>query len=225
MASEVIKEPWSNLIQSLSTADDCTKIKKPTYDAFIFSGTYKTDNDESENIYILCKNNPIVNYKKKSIFTCTNNTLKKNKDPLFNFPKCFDAVIYKNTLYMINLNCETIFNLERSHKNICKRHLNEIAETNIISNMEEFERCALSNKNPQKFLTYNHEILKKFANPEELETLCQELKISIDPSNNQLLFADEKSIKGFISVICGRAKRELFEDSLCEVLNSTPLNL
>ncbi|WP_317327270.1 Kiwa anti-phage protein KwaB-like domain-containing protein [Turicibacter sanguinis] len=223
ISDEVIHEPWSNLIQSLSRVDNSKKIKKPNYDAFIFSGTYKNDNQENKNIYILCKNNPVVNFKKK-IFTFTNNTLEENKDTLFNFPKCFDAVIYEDTLYMINLNCETIFNLERSHKNICKKRLSEISQTNIISNMVEFERCALSNKNPQKFLTYNSDILNQFASPENLEELCQELGIAINSSTNQLEFANEKSIKNFISVICGRTKRELFEDSLCEVPTSTPLS-
>lgn len=126
--NDLIRDGWSSLIQHITTSDDTTSLKQIKANAFIFIGTYPDGNGDSKNIYMLTRKNPIINFSKRNIFSGRNNTVNEVTDPLVQFNKCFDALIYNDVVYMINANCESVFNMEYSHKIICQKCLNELEE-------------------------------------------------------------------------------------------------
>lgn len=222
-SEEVIEDAWTNLINSIADSDDMTDFNNIKCNAFIFTGTYTNEDDDEKNIHIICKRNPIANYKKK-FFTSVHNELTKIKDPILQFPNCFDAVIFEESLYMINSNCELIFNLEQSHKKICKQRLSEIEALNLITDIEVFNGYALAKHNPRKFRTFDSNILSKICNPEHMESLCSKLHIPFISDTNQIDLSNEDDAINFINVICGRTKRDFFEETLYEVSDFTPLD-
>lgn len=224
VANPIINEQWNSLIQHINISDDSTDIKDIKSNGFIFVGTY-LENSTHKNIYLLGRKNPVLGYNSnRTFFTSRHNTISEAKEPLLQFPKCFDAIVYDGILYMINSNCESIFNMEYSHKLICKKCLLELSEINLIENMDSFLQYATAGHTPKKFVTYDNLIIEKLKTPQGQQHFAQVLKIPLTNSNKFDL-STETNAKNFILAICGKTKHNLFDDTLCEVPSSTPLIL
>lgn len=224
LTDELVTEQWISIIQHMIEPDDTTELQNIKANAYIFYGTYLDENNTENNIYLLTRKNPIVSYKKsRHIFTSLNNTISTPQEPIIHFNKCFDALIINSTAYMINLNCESIFNMAYSHKLICQRTLTEIQHANIINNFEAYSTFALSAQNPKKFFTYDRTILANLADPTFRTSFANSLSIPYDANTNKLDLSNETDAKHFTSAICGKIKKDFFNDVPCEVPTSTPL--
>ncbi|MBU8789991.1 DUF4868 domain-containing protein [Oceanobacillus caeni] len=226
VSNKLISKPWDSLIQSLSVSDDYTKLKEIKSKAFIFVGTYNDDSND-QNIYLLSRKNPIYTYKKDraKIFESRHNKIKEISEPLIQFGKTFDALIYKDTLYTINNNFESIFHMEYSHKVVCKNSLQTIREANVIKDFKSYNSFALSGQHPKKFITFDPRIIDNIQQESNLKILVDELKIPYDYTSKKFDLIDEKQADVFTKAICGKTKYNMFTDGVCEVPNSIPLNL
>lgn len=223
ISDPVIQNNWNLLLNSINISDNNPCLANIKADAYIFVGEYCIDG-VNQNIYLITRKNPILSYKKK-IFAGRNNTLTDITEPLVQFNKSFDALVYKNTLYMINNNCESIFNMEYTHKIICKKCLDELASVNLIDDFECYKTFASAKQNPKKFINYDSELVIKLSDLSHRQKLSTLLKIPLTIPNSQFDIKSDENAKNFTSAICGKTKINLLDDSLCEVPSSTPLNL
>lgn len=222
----LINESWKALLQSIDVSDDQTKLEKIKSKAFIFTGSLTIDNNV-ENIYLLSRKNPIYTYKKNNvkIFNSRNNVIKEIDEPLIQFGKTFDALIYKNRIYSINNNLESIFNLEYTHKIICKNNLEIIKGASIIKDFESYRTFSLSGQHPKKFITFDSKIIENIKQKNNLNILTNELKIPYDKNTGKFDLDNEKNADIFTKAICGKTKYNMFTGGVCEVPTSTPLDL
>jgi hypothetical protein len=228
--SDLIHHSWSSLIQHLTTCDDTTSLNDIKANAFIFIGTYPDGSGGSKNLYMITRQNPILNFKKKSfrerpVLSTKNNIITKSNDPLVQFNKSFDALIYNNVVYMINTNCESIFNMEHSYKVICKKCIDELEQENIIKDIDSFRQHAYAQQTPKKFITYDSNVLAMLKTPKGHQLLTKKFKIPFDRSTKKYDLSEDQNAKNFILLICGKTKNNLLDDGLCEVPSSTPLVL
>ncbi|EOR25301.1 hypothetical protein A500_10505 [Clostridium sartagoforme AAU1] len=221
----VISTCWNFLIEHINNSDDTTNFKHIKANAYVFIGSYTLSDGTSENIYLITRKNPLLTYKKgrTPIFTSQNNTIAKADEPLVQFSKSFDAIVYKNTMYMINNNCESIFNMEYTHKILCKKHLSELEAANIIANFENYDSFASSGQNPKKFITYDASIVEKLTQTKWKNKLAKDLKIPLDSTTKKFDLHEEANARKFTLAICGKTKLNMFDDGICEVPSSTPL--
>lgn len=224
-SNDVISKCWNSLIEHINNSDDTTEFKHIKANAYVFVGSYNLSDGTSENIYLITRKNPLLTYKKgrTPIFTSQNNTIDKADEPLVQFSKSFDAIVYKNNIYMINNNCESIFNMEYTHKIICKNHLSELKTANIIADFENYSSFASAGQNPKKFITYDASIIEKLKQTKWRNKLAKDLKIPLDSTTNQFDLHEEINARKFTLAICGKTKLNMFDDGICEVHNSTPL--
>lgn len=218
---------WKALIESINRCDDTTDLKNIKASAYIFVGTYTNSEGNAQNLYLLTKRNPLLTFKKgrTKIFTSQHNTIKQSADPLVQFNKCFDALIYNNVIYMINSNCESIFNMEHSYKLICNTCLSELETLNIIQDIEDFRSYASNGQTPRKFITYDKDIIEKLKQTKWRIKLAKELKIPLTSDNEKFILSDTKHAKNFTLAICGKTKLNMFDATICEVPSSIPLKL
>lgn len=219
----IVAPSWNALIESINNSDDTSKFKDIKASAYVFVGSYTSD-DLFKNIYLITRKNPILPYK-KVLFTSKNNTVTKADEPLVQFSKSFDALVYNDTFYMINSNCESIFNMEYTHKIVCKKHLDELSSINIISNFNTYRSFASSGQNPKKFITYDSSLVTKLEQPIYRDKLSTLLRIPLDPKTKQFNLEKEDDARKFTSAICGKTKINLLDNGVCEVPSSVPLNL
>ncbi|MGN9164949.1 Kiwa anti-phage protein KwaB-like domain-containing protein [Tissierellaceae bacterium HCP3S3_D8] len=223
---ELIKVPWNALIKSLNNVDDNTDLKDIKSNAFIFVGTYQYDGKE-HNLYLISRKNPIYTYKKNrgKIFESRHNCIQEISEPLIQFGKSFDALIYNEVLYTINSNFESIFNLEYSHRIVCKKSLEIIEDANVIYDFETYKAFTLSGQHPRKFSTFDQRIVDNIKQEDNLKILVDELKIPYNAKKQKFDLSQENHADLFTKAICGKTKYNMFTGGVCEVPNSTPLNL
>lgn len=224
-SNSVISICWNSLIDHINNSDDTTEFKRIKANAYVFVGSYNLSDVTSENIYLITRKNPLLTYKKgrNPIFTSKNNTIAETDEPLAQFSKSFDAIVYKNNIYMINNNCESIFNMEYTHKIICKKRLAELETTNIIDNFENYSSFASAGQNPKKFITYDVSIVEKLKQTKWKNKLAKDLKIPLDSKTKQFDLHEEVNARKFTLAICGKTKLNMFDYGICEVHGSTPL--
>jgi len=226
LSDNLINHQWNNLIESFNNCDDSVDLKNIKSQAYMFAGTYITEG-EYQNIYILSRKNPIYTYKKGKgrIFESRNNKIQEITEPLVQFGKTFDVLIYNKTIYTINNNFESIFNMEYSHRIICKSSLEIIKNASIIDNFDTYKDFALSGQNPRKFITFDKRIIENIKKEPNLKIFTQELKIPYDPNREKFILSDEKHAELFTKAVCGKTKDNMFTGGIREVPNSIPLNI
>ncbi|NMB40892.1 MAG: DUF4868 domain-containing protein [Firmicutes bacterium] len=226
LSNGLIKNQWGNLIQSLNVCDDNTSLNKIKSQAYIFSGAF--ENDEGDhNIYILSRKNPIYTYKKgrAKIFASKHNIIQEIGEPLVQFGKTFDALIYKGTMYTINNNFESVFNMEYTHKIVCKSSLEIIGKASIINNFEIYKSFALSKQHPRKFITFDKRIIDNIRQVNNLKILVDELKIPYDEKRQKFNLDKQDHAELFTKAICGKTKHNMFIGGICEVQSFIPLKI
>lgn len=119
--STLIKTSWTSLINHINSSDDSISLKDISANGYVFTGRYKNFDGDNKNLYLLAQKNPVISFKKRlPIFSTRNNTIAETTEPLVQFGKCFDILIVDDILYSINNNFESIFNMEYSHRIVCK---------------------------------------------------------------------------------------------------------
>lgn len=224
VTGKLMQLSWPSLVNHINSSDDSIDLKDISANAFVFAGSYEDIDGNSKNLYLLSQKNPVISFKKRTpIFSAKNNTIVRTTEPLIQFGKCFDILIIDNTLYSINNNFESIFNIEYSHKIVCQEHLQELETANIVDDIDSYKAFASSGQNPKKFITYNPENVEKLKTQEYKELLKNCLRIPINPTTNKFDLSDPKNAKNFTLVICDKVKNNMLDDGICEVPSSSPI--
>lgn len=226
VTGELMQLSWTSLVDHINNSDDSVDLKDISANAFIFTGSYEDDDGNNKNLYLLAQKNPVLSFKKRTpIFSARNNTITQTTDPLVQFGKCFDILIVNNTLYSINNNFESIFNIEYSHRIVCQERLQELEAADIVDDIDSYKTFASSGQNPKKFITYNPEIVKKITKKQKYkDLLINRLHIPVNPATNKFDLSDPKNAKNFTLAICDKTKNNMFDDGVCEVPSSSPIS-
>ena len=223
--STLIKTSWTSLINHINSSDDSISLKDISANGYVFTGRYKNFDGDNKNLYLLAQKNPVISFKKRlPIFSTRNNTIAETTEPLVQFGKCFDILIVDDILYSINNNFESIFNMEYSHRIVCKKHLQELEIANIVDNIDAYKIFATSGQNPKKFITYNPEIVKKLKKQKYKDILKKCIHIPVNPTTGKFDLRDPTNAKNFTLAICGKIKNNMLDDDLCEVPSSSPIS-
>lgn len=225
VTNKLMRLSWPSLINHINNSDDSVDLKNISANAFIFAGNYDDTDGNNKNLYLLAQKNPVLSFKKRTpIFSTRNNTIVETAEPLVQFGKCFDVLIVDNTLYSINNNFESIFNIEYSHKIVCQEHLQELDAADIIEDIDSYKTFASSGQNPKKFITYNPQIVEKLKKQKYKDLLKNQLHIPVNPTTHKFDLSDPKNARNFTLAICGKAKNNMFDDGVCEVPSSSPIS-
>lgn len=224
VTGELLSDQWISLVNDIDNCDEVVDLNEVTACAYIFVGNYKY-NGVPNNLYLLTKKNPIVTYKKgrAHIFTSNKNTVIKRDEPLIQFSRCFDGIIYKDNLYAINHNFESIFNISHSYNKICSKHLDELEKVEIVEDFDEYKKYASKGFTPKKFIAYDSHAVKKLKSSKNRKIVSDIFHIPLNKKTGKFDLSDEKDAKNFTLAICGKAKREIFADTPCEVPMSVPI--
>lgn len=221
----LITNNWYNILNNINGSTPDIDLKSIKANAFMFMGTYTSNNDGmKKRIYLLTVKNPILNFKKRTpVFKTINNKITIDDEPLVQFKKYFDVIVYDGILYAINSSFENTLNMEYSHKIVCREKLDLLNTAEIVLDMDSYRVFATSSFYPKKFTTYNEAIVEKLKHDEWKMKLSTELKIPIDPTTKKFDLSEPNNAKNFTLAICDKTKFNMFDDGVCEVSSSTPI--
>lgn len=100
----------------------------------------------------------------KHKFLRANGTFTEITDKVISLRTSIDVIIMENTVYMLTLAGENLFNMERAYKAACTGKLVEIERCGIVTDFAAFSSVAGSGHNPRKFVSFNDAHLQKLKN-------------------------------------------------------------
>lgn len=207
--SLLTKKNWRKFTTSIASCNDSAPIDNKKCSAYAFVATYTDAEQQPHNIYFLTKKNPIVNLKEKRILIFKNNTVKKASEPLLQFNKTFDVLVYENNLYSLNLNFEDIFNLERTHKRMTNDGLLKIKSKSVIANYSEFKEYARKGHTPRSFVTFSETNLNLLEDLEARKAIAKKLGLTLD-ANNKFVLDDDLKRGSFVKFVCDKLSRHIY---------------
>lgn len=208
----LVKESYDLFIEALAKANNESDPTKEKYDCYVLKSFVKSEEEEIPIKFIFMMN-PVTTLKNK--FIKIKEKYEEITDKVINLKLPIDVIIYGNKIYFFNNSGEKLFNMERAYKTVCQEKIEEINNADIISDIEDFKKVAISGHNPKKFISFNKENLELLKNNEIKESISQ--KFNIPLVDGKFNTKDEKSSNDLIKVLCGKGKIDPFNNKAVEV--------
>ena len=178
-------------------------------------GTVNIDR-ENKPIILISMQKPITSLKHK--FLHSNGMFTEIPSKVLSLHTTIDVVIINNTVYMLTLSGENLFNMERAYKATCAAKLIEIDRCNIVNNFEAFSTAAKSGHNPRKFVSFNDAHLQKLKHARSRVKMAKKFNIPMD--GDFFDTTNPNDIDKIIKLLCNRGMVDPFDDNPMEVASS-----
>lgn len=198
---EVVAQEYKNLNGAIADPDYETDALEFKYTAYDVIGKISI-NGEEHRVKFFFMHNPVTTLRNKYFFS-EGNKLVEISNKVISLKTAVDVVIIDDAIYLLTLDGEKLFNMERSYTNICHKKIEYIKEKNMISNFEQFYVIASSGHNPRKFLSFSDESLEALKSKKKREEIAKEFNIPL----NQGKFNTEtkENVDRLIKVLCKKA--------------------
>lgn len=213
--NELISTEYPALIEAIGNPDSEVDPLEFSAQAYILKGVISIGEEEL-SIKLISMQNPVTSLKHK--FLRANGTFTKISDKVISLRTTIDVVIVDETVYMLTLAGENLFNMERAYKSVCKKQIANITDSNIINDSEAFNSVASCGHNPRKFVSFNESHLQKLKNANSRKKMSEKFNIPLDGDKfdmNQPGAADK-----LVKLLCDRGMVDPFDDNPMEVSSS-----
>ena len=214
-SNTLIASEYDELINAISTPDTEIEPLEFKAQAYVLKGKINIDNEE-KTIKLISMQNPVTSLKHK--FWSINGAFKEITDKVITLRTSIDVVIIEDTIYMLTLAGENLFNMERAYKTTCEKKLKDIDDCKIVNNFKNFSSVAGTGHNPRKFVSFNDEHLQKLKNKKTREKMAKHFDI---PMDGDLFDTTEKDATNrLVKLLCDRGMVDPFNDTPKEVAGS-----
>lgn len=121
--NKLISDEYETLITAVAKPDTELDPLEFKAGAYILRGIVHLDGEEKP-IKLISMQNPVTSLKHK--FLRANGTFKEITDKVISLRTSIDVVIMENTIYMLTLAGENLFNMERAYKAACTKKLSRL---------------------------------------------------------------------------------------------------
>lgn len=146
----ILASDYISLKEAISNSDSELTEKQIKYNGYVICGII-----DDEPIKLFSLRNPITSYNNKHRFFLEESSYKEIRGDVLQIKEYIDAFIYDGYVYMMDIDAEKLFNLERTYKLKCDSDLKEIANFDIVSDFDLFSNIAMSGHNPRSFMKFN----------------------------------------------------------------------
>ena len=150
--NELISTEYPSFVEAIGNPDSEVDPLEFSTQAYLLKGVISICGEEL-SIKMISMQNPVTSLKHK--FLCAYGTFTEISDKVISLRTAIDVVIIENTVYMLTLAGENLFNMERAYKSVCEKQTTNIIDSNIINDAEAFSSIASCGHNPRKFVSFN----------------------------------------------------------------------
>lgn len=213
--NELIANEYQLLVRALATPDAELNPLELVAKAYVAQGRISLDGEEKQ-AKLISMRSPITTLKNKYLWS--KGKFKEISNKVISLRTTIDVIIIDRTVYLLTLEGENLFNIERAYKATCRRKLEEIKKYDIVSSFSEFSNVAQKGYNPRRFIAFNGERLKMLENRENRKKIAEKFKIPMVEERFETSRSDvsEKLVK----LLCNRGMVDPFDDSPVEVVGS-----
>ena len=213
--NELISDEYSALISAIANPD--TELDPLDFKAraYVLRGIVHIDEGDKP-IKLISIQNPVTSLKHK--FLRSNGTFTEITDKVISLRTSIDVIIIEDTVYMLTLAGENLFNMERAYKAACAGKLVEIEQCGIVTDFTAFSSIAGSGHNPRKFVSFNDAHLQKLKNARSRTRMAKKFNI---PMNGDLFDTSQPdTVDKIVKLLCDRGMVDPFDDNPMEVAGS-----
>ena len=207
LTNELVSEKWQSFIQAVATSSD-QKIDGKI-NGYILCGQPSEDGDKP--VTFIKAANPITKLaNKKSVVFSANvkDELDLITDNVCRLYLTVDFIAYDGAMYTFNHKFENVFDLEKTMAKVKQGAIEEIAETNVFSDVDSFKSLASQYKSSRTFITLKQERIDRIKNKRSRKTVADMLHLPLDGNGNfAITTADEASL--LIRYLCFK----IFQDN------------
>lgn len=213
--NDLISDEYKALFEAIATPD--TEIDPLEFKAraYLLRGIIKIGNEEKP-VKLISMQNPVTSLKHK--FLRASGTFKKISDKVISLHTSIDVIMIDDTVYMLTLAGENLFNMKRAYKAVCKVKLQDIKQCSIVTDFNAFASIAENGHNPRKFVSFNDGYLQELKNANSRKKMAKKFNIPLcgDKFDTRQQGAADKIVK----LLCNRGMIDPFNDNPMEVAGS-----
>lgn len=214
-SNELISKEYQTLTKAIGNPDSEVDPLKFSAQAYILKGMISIDGEEL-SVKLISMQNPVTSLKHK--FWRSNGTFKEISDKVISLRTTIDVVIVDETVYMLTLAGEKLFNMERAYKAVCEKQIANILDSNIINDDEAFRSVASCGHNPRKFISFNDSHLQKLKNANSRKRMSK--KFNIPLAGDKFDMNQQGAADKLVKLLCDRGMVDPFDDNPMEVSSS-----
>lgn len=172
-------------------------------------------NGEDVPVKLVSMQNPVTILKHK--FLHSEGSFVELSSNVLSLRPVMDVVIVGDTVYLLSLAGENLFNMERSYKAVCSQKIALIEQTGILHGFEIFKSIAQSGHNPRRFVAFNEARLTSLQRKNTRVSMARQFAIPLDPTGEIFDATIEGAADKIVRLLCNRGMIDPFEKSPVEV--------
>lgn len=177
----------------LDDISDCT--------AYVLWGAVSVDG-EAKTVKLFSVKNPITTLTHKFLYE--EGTLKPINKKVLSLKTTVEVVIVDNTVYLLSLEGERLFPIERAYKNSCEAKIQQICDAEIVSDATKFSEAASRGHNPRRLAAFSEENLNILRDVNNRKTIANTFSINLNARSKFDMDQDDTAEK-LIKFLCKRA--------------------
>lgn len=214
-SNPLISKEYDTLLEAIARPDSEANPLDFNAKAYVLRGTI-TIGDEEKPIKLISMQNPVTSLKHK--FLRSAGTFKEITEKVITLRTSIDVVILDETVYMLTLAGENLFNMERAYKAVCAKKLQTIKAYDIVTDFGVFSANASKGHNPRKFVSFNNEHLWKLKDARNRKRIAE--KFSIPMEGEKFDTSEPEAVDKLVKLLCDRGMVDPFDDNPMEVAGS-----
>lgn len=220
--NKLIVDEYNALIEAINNPYKEDEVDDPLdfkASAYALRGILSID-DEDKAVKLISVQNPITSLKHKfwNKILGNNRAFTEITDKVISLRTSIDVIIIDDTVYMLTLAGEKLFNMERAYKAVCAGKLEEIGQCNMVTDFAAFSSVAGSGHNPRRFVSFNESHLQKLKNIKSRAKMAKKFNI---PLNGDLFDTTQPGVADkIVKLLCNRGMVDPFDDNPMEVAGS-----
>lgn len=128
-----------------------------------------------------------------------------------------DVIVYQGFVYMLNMNGEKLFDMERAYKQLCGIKIEEVLSANLVTDVEAFRQHASAGFNPRKFLAFNKDRLEKLKSDSNFHRLAEQ-KFGLKCTGSGMFDStDRENVNRIVKFLCGKGMIDPVNEQPVEV--------
>lgn len=214
LSDELISESYTELVRAMNHPDMKGNALDFSANAYVLKGNVLIDG-EKVSLRLFTIINPFKAL--KHTFGWDGDSFKVLPDRYLMLREHVDVVIMDDTAYLLNMNGEKLFNMERAYRAICSDRVEDIIHSRIVSDEELFRKYATSGHNPRRFVSFDENRLRKMEGDADFKTRMAE-KFGIKQTPEGVFDSSEgDNVDRIVKFLCKKGMIDPVNDDPVEV--------
>lgn len=223
LTNPLISAQWNDLVNSvIASSDDKIEGK---LNGYILVG--QPTNQALKSVTFVKVANPITKLtnKRSVIFSTTaDDELELITDDVCRLYLTVDFIVSNETMYTFNHTFETLFDIEKTMTKVKFEAIDEIIDTESISNIAEFKTYATQYKSARTFITLKEERVNRIKDKRSRRKIAGILNLKLDENGEFIINTpDEASL--LIRYLCYKVFQDSETKDVLEASAITKLNI